>query len=134
MKEGLLYTCRIVRQWLDIPVIATVSGISLPQNQFGLNLQLPSLKFLHCQAVLRSCLKSSSSDVTTSLCKSTSHSMNIQYDSYKNTKHVLKMVRQEHTEKLKVQLPSQGFIITFLLDHSLTTLKHSMVLCTEQVA
>ena len=48
--------------------------------------------------------------------------MNVQYDSYKNTKHVLKMIRQEHTEKLKIQLPSQGFIISFLVDHSLTTL------------
>ena len=46
----------------------------------------------------------------------------MQYDSCKNTKHVLKMVRQEHTEKLKVQLPSQGFIISFLLDYSLTIL------------
>ena len=32
------------------------------------------------------------------------------------------MVRQEDTEKLKVQLPSQGFIISSLLGHSLTTL------------
>ena len=48
--------------------------------------------------------------------------MNVQYDSYKNTKHVLKMIRQEHTEKREVQFPSQGFIISFLLDHSLTTL------------
>ena len=48
--------------------------------------------------------------------------MNVQYDSYKNTKHVLTMVRQEHTEKLQSQLPSQGFIITFLLNHSLTQL------------
>ena len=48
--------------------------------------------------------------------------MNLQYDSYKNTKHVLKMVRHEHTGKLQSQLQSQGFIITFLLNHSLTQL------------
>ena len=111
-----------VRQWLDLPISATLSGISLPYNQFGLNLQLPSVKFLQCQTVLRSCLRSSSNDAITSLWKSTSHSKNVQYDSYNNTKHVLKMIRHEHTEKLKVQLPSQGFIISFLLDHSLTTL------------
>ena len=40
----------------------------------------------------------------------------------RNTKHVLKMVRHEHTEKLQSQLPPQGFIITFLLNHSLTEL------------
>ena len=32
------------------------------------------------------------------------------------------MVRQEHIEKLKAQSPSQGFIISFLLDYSLTSL------------
>ena len=48
--------------------------------------------------------------------------MNVQYDSYKNAKHIQKMVRKEQTDKLKVQLPSQGFIVSFLLDHSLTTL------------
>ena len=61
-------------------------------------------------------------DAITSLWKSTSQSMNVLYDSYKNTKHVLKMVRHEHTEKLQSQLPSQGFIITFLVNHALTQL------------
>ena len=99
---------RFVRQWLDLPISATLSGISLPYNQFGLNLQLPSAKFRQWQTVLRSCLRSSSNDGITSLWKNTCHKMNVQYDSYKNTKHALKMVRQEHTEKLEVQLPSQG--------------------------
>ena len=40
---------RFVRQWLDLPVVATLSGISLPQNQ----------------TVLRSCLKSSSNETIT---------------------------------------------------------------------
>ena len=80
------------------------------------------MKFLQCPTVLRSCLRSSLNDAISSLWKSTSHSMNVQYDSYKNAKHIQKMVRKEQTDKLKVQLPSQGFIISFLLDHSLTTL------------
>ena len=45
--------------------------------------------------------------------------MNIQYDTYRNTKQVLKAVRQNHTEKLSSNLTSQGFIITFILNHSL---------------
>ena len=45
--------------------------------------------------------------------------MNIQYDTYQNTKQVLKAVRQNHTEKLSSNLTSQGFIITFILNHSL---------------
>ena len=39
---------RFVRKWLDLPNSATLSGISLPRNQFGLNLLLPSVKFLQC--------------------------------------------------------------------------------------
>ena len=51
----------------------------------------------------------------------TSFSMNIQYDTYRNTKQILKAVRQNHTDKLRSDLTSQGFIITFLLNHSLET-------------
>ena len=45
--------------------------------------------------------------------------MNIQYDAYRNTKQVLKAARQNHTDKLQSNLTSQGFIIIFLLNHSL---------------
>ena len=48
--------------------------------------------------------------------------MNVQYDSYTNTKQVLKAVRQQHTEKLQSQLTSQGFIISFLLEHCMKSL------------
>ena len=34
---------RFVRKWLDLPISATLGGISLPRNQFGLNLLLPSV-------------------------------------------------------------------------------------------
>ena len=45
--------------------------------------------------------------------------MNLQYDTYRNTKQVLKAVRQNHAEKLSSNLTSQGFIIIFILNHSL---------------
>ena len=76
---------RSVRQWLDLPISTTLRGIILPKNQFGLNLQLPSAKFIQCQTVLRNALQSSQHDAITSLWKSTSQNMNVQYDSYKNT-------------------------------------------------
>ena len=47
--------------------------------------------------------------------------MSIQYDTYRNTKQVLKAVRQSHTDELRSNLTSQGFLITFLLNHSLKT-------------
>ena len=45
--------------------------------------------------------------------------MSIQYDTYRNTKPVLKAVRQNHTVQLSFNLTSQGFTITFILNHSL---------------
>ena len=110
---------RFIKQWLNLPISATLSGISLPRNQFGLNLLLPPVTFQQCQTVLRSTLKSSSNDAIKSLYKTTSFGMNIQYDAYRNSKQVLKAARQNHTNKLQSNLTSQGFIITFLLNHSL---------------
>ena len=115
-------TTRFVCKWLELPISATLIGIILPQSKFGLNFQLPSTKFLQRQNVRRSVLKSSSSDTINSLWKSTSCGTNIQYDIYQNTKQVFKVVQQEHTDKLSNQLISQGFIISFLLNHSLKAL------------
>ena len=56
---------RFVRQWRDLPIGATLSGIILPNNQFDLNLQLLSVKFIQCQTVLRNSLQSSQHDAMT---------------------------------------------------------------------
>ena len=110
---------KYIRQWLDLAISATLSTIVLSHNNFGLSFQLPSARFIQCQTVLRSALKSSQDDAITKLWKSTNCGTNIQYDTYKNTKHVLKTVRADHAEKLQSKLPSQGFIISFLLEKSL---------------
>ena len=49
--------------------------------------------------------------------------MNIQYDVYKNNKDVLKAAHSEHNHRLQTQLQSQGAILSFVLDHSLTVTK-----------
>ena len=108
-----------IRQWLDLPVSATLSGIILSKNQFGLNLQLPSIKFAQCQTVCRNALKSSPNIDIQTLWKNTSHGTNLQYDIYRNTKEVLKAVKSDNKERLSQNLPSQGATITFLLKHSL---------------
>ena len=113
---------KYIRQWLDLPISATLSAITLSHKNFGLSLQLPSVKFIQCQTVLRSALKSSQDDTITRLWKNTNCGTNIQYDTYKNAKHVLKTIRADHAEKLQSKLPSQGFIISFLLEKSLKRL------------
>ena len=67
---------KYIRQWLELPISATLSAIILSPN---------------CGT-------------------------NIQYDTYKNTKHVLKIVHADHAEQFQSKLPSQGFIISFLLE------------------
>ena len=77
---------------------------------------------LHLYTALCSALKSSEDNAITQPWKSTKCGTNIQYDTYKNTKHVLKSVRADHTEKLHFKLPSQGFLLSFLLEKSLKRL------------
>ena len=113
---------KYVRQWLDLPISATLSSIIPSRNYFGQAFQLPSIKFLQCQTTLRSSLKSSCDETITKLWRNTNSGANIQYDIYSNTKQVLKSIRAEHTNRLQTQLKSQGFIISFLLEHSLQKL------------
>ena len=88
-----------IRKWLELPISATLSNVLLPQNKFGLNVILPSTKFLQCQSVSRKALKLSPNEEIKSLWKDTSCYKNIQYDTYQNTKHVLNSIRQEHEDR-----------------------------------
>ena len=116
---------KYIRQWLEFPISATLSSIVLSSTKFGLAFQLPSVKFQQCQTVLRSALKSSKDEALVRVWKNTNCGANIQYDIYKNTKQVLELIRTEHANRLQTELPSQGFIISFFLAHSLKILLHS---------
>ena len=48
---------KYLREWLELPVSTTLSNIVLPYNKHGLNIQLPSTKFMQCQTVLRNALR-----------------------------------------------------------------------------
>ena len=48
---------KYICQWLVLPISATLSSIILSSNKFGLAFQLPSVRFQHCQTILRSLLK-----------------------------------------------------------------------------
>ena len=39
---------KYIRQWLDLPISATLSSIILSKSQYGLNMILPSVKFSQC--------------------------------------------------------------------------------------
>ena len=87
----------------------------LPQSKFGLNIILPSTKFIQCQTVFRVALKSSPNVDINNLWVVTSTNKNIQYEIYKGTKDVLKAVRKENEERLQNQLILQGSFFSTIL-------------------
>ena len=112
-----------IRKWLELPISATLSNVLLPHNKFGLNIILPSTKFLQCQTVSRKALKSSPNEAINNLWKDTSNHKNVQYDKYKNTKDVLNTIRKQHEDKLQHHLISQGSFFSNIIKHS--TLSHN---------
>ena len=109
------------RKWLELPVSATLSNVLLPQNKFGLNIILPSTKFIQCQTVSRVALRSSPNVDINNLWAVTSTNKNIQYDIYNDTKDVLKAVRKENEERLQNQLILQGSFFSSILNNSTST-------------
>ena len=102
------------------PISGTLSTIFLTNNKFGLSICPPSVKFIQCQSVLRTALKSSPNESIKDLWKSTNNYTNIQYGGFKSTNEVLKDFRAGHEYKLKNQLSCQG--------HSSTALRSSLFL------
>ena len=68
---------KYIRQWLDLPISATLSSIILSKNQCGLNMILLSMKFSQCKTVFRNSLRSSPNYEIKSLCESTNSCMKI---------------------------------------------------------
>ncbi|CAB4016056.1 Hypothetical predicted protein, partial [Paramuricea clavata] len=112
---------KYIRKWLELPVSATLSNVLLPQSKFGLNIILPSTKFIQCQTVSRSALTYLPNVDINNLWAVTSTNKNIQYDNYKNTKDVLKAVRKESEERLQNHLISQGSFFSSIMNNSTST-------------
>ncbi len=109
---------KYIRKWLELPISATLSNVYLPHNKFGLNVILPSTKFIQCQTVSRLALKSSINGNIRELWSITSTNKNIQYDIYSNTKDVLKAFRQKNEQRLQNNLISQGSFFSNIVKNS----------------
>ena len=109
---------RYIHSWLDLPVSATLTSSTLSKNQFGLNLQMPSVKFTQCQTVSRNILGSSPNANVQDLWKNTTTGPKLKYDTHRNTKEVLKAVKSGNKERLTHNFSSQGALLSFLLDNS----------------
>ena len=72
--------------------------------------------------VLRNSLKSSTNQEIKDLWKCTSSNINVQYDTYQNSKSVLKAFRASHEERLQSHLISEGSFFSFIIYQSLLCL------------
>jgi hypothetical protein len=114
----VLIATKYIPKWLELPISATLSNVYLPYNKCGLNVILPSTKFIQCQTVSRSALKSSINENIRELWSITSTNRNIQYDIYSNTKDVLKAFRQKNEQRLQNNLMSQGSFFSNIVKNS----------------
>jgi hypothetical protein len=92
---------KYIRKWLELPVSATLSNVLLPQSKFGLNIILPSTKFIQCQTVSRSALKYSPNQDINNLWAVTSTNKNIQYDNTRTQKTYLRQLEKKMKKDFK---------------------------------
>ena len=109
---------KYIRQWLELPISATLSALILSKSKYGINLILPSTKFIQCQVVVRNALKSSPNSDIHFLWSSSSVGCNIQYDQFRNTKQVLNAIQNDNEVRIRHELKSQGFILSSILLHA----------------
>jgi len=107
-----------VRQWLELPISATLSSLILSKSKYGMSLILPSTKFMQYQVLVRNALKSSPNSDINALWSSSSIGCNIQYDQFRNTKQVLNAIQNDSADRMRHDLKSQGFILTSILLHA----------------
>ena len=99
---------KYIRQWLELPISATLRSLVLSKSKYGKNLFLPSTKFIQCQVVLRNAFKSSPNSAINFLRSSSSVNCNIQYDQYRNTQKVLNAIQSDNEDRILHELKSQG--------------------------
>ena len=106
---------KYIRQWLDLPISATLSTLALKKSKYGITLILPSTKFTQRQTVIRNALKTSPNLDINAMWAVTGNGSNIQYDQYKNTKQVLIAIQQDLEDCIKRELQSHACITPIIL-------------------
>ena len=79
-----------IQSWLEIPVSGTLDIVTLSYNKYGLNFHKLSIKFTQNQVTFRLCLRNSTNADIRRLFNATSKDINVQYDTYKDTREVIK--------------------------------------------
>jgi len=113
----------MVTSHLILPINATICSLILNKFRYGINLVLPSNKFIESQTVIRTALKSFSNLDIKALWADISYGTNLQHDQFQNTKQVLKSSQHDHEERIKTILLPRGLVISPIIKHSYQNLK-----------
>ena len=114
--------CGYLRCWLEMPISGTLDIISLPRSKFGLNIIPISTKFIQCQLTMRNCINNSSNEDLKFIHQETSQGKNVQYDMFKSTREVLKVMRKEKEEHIAT-LSSQNLVINSIWNFVMVSTK-----------
>ena len=96
---------------LEIPVSGTLDIVILLYKKYGLNIHKLSTKFMQCQVTFRLCLRNSTNADIRRIYNKTSKDKNVQYDTYKNTRKVIKNIRLETKDRIENELTTQKLVI-----------------------
>ena len=107
-----------IRSWLEIPVSGTLDIATLTYNKYGLNFHKLSIKFTQNQVTFRLCLRSSTNADIRRLFNDTSKDINVQYDTYKNTREVIKNTRLETKSRIENELTTQKLVFKSIWNHA----------------
>ena len=78
-----------------MPISGTLDIIRPPRSNFGLNIVPITTKFIQCQLTIRNCISNSSNEDLKFIHQETSQGKNVQYDTFKSTHEVLKVMQKE---------------------------------------
>ena len=109
---------RFLRRWLEFPVCGTPDICLLSKEKFGLDVILPSTKFMQCQVTIRNSLIQSPNADIREMHNDTSNGMNLQFDNFNSTKVVLKSIRKDKSKNVTENLRIQGVLLKFLLENT----------------
>ena len=107
-----------IRSWLEIPVSGTLDIATLTYNKYGLNFHKLSIKFTQNQVTFRLCLRSSTNADIRRLFNDASKDINVQYDTYKNTREVIKNTRLETKSRIENELTTQKLVFKSIWNHA----------------
>ena len=100
-----------IRSLVEISVSGTLDIVTLLYKKYGLNIHKLSTKFMQCQVTFRLCLRNSTNADIRRIYNKTSKDKNVQYDTYKNTRKVIKNIRLETKDRIENELTTQKLVI-----------------------